>query len=158
VTDTSWPEFDTLWVDATKALIHAFAAPGQTGPQRVAAILGVSEGTISRWQNDYKMRMPGAVAMKLEMIIGRPVFAQTFAALTGSRVVSTEVDPASDAGLVAGFFETTAQVGELTSVWADAARDGVHTPRERQQIREKLHQTIDVLSAKARLLSEGGPA
>lgn len=154
MSDTSCSEFDQLWRDATKALIHAFAAPGQTGPQRVSAIVNVAESTVSKWQNDYKVKMPGDVAMRLEMILGRPVFAQAFASLSCSRVVQADQsDPASDAGLMASFFETSAAVGELTSTWADAAKDGVHTPGERKQIREKIHQTIDVLSAKARLLS-----
>jgi hypothetical protein len=150
------PNYKPFWKAATRALVAAFDAPGQTGPERVASILSVSRGTITKWSKDgYEEIMPGFVAMQLEFVLQRPVFARVFAELTGCRVVGLDDDGdrPRDASLMTSFFDTVTQLGALTATWSEAARDGVHTPIEKQIVREKIFETIDLLSEKARRLS-----
>jgi len=149
------PSYRPLWKAATRALVAACEAMPQTGPERAAAILGVAPSTITKWCADqYDHLMPGPQVMLLEFAIQRPVFAQAFASLTGCRVTSADADATTaDATLMASFFATMRQLGDLSSTWTEAASDGVHTPAERAAIRAKVFETIDLLAAKARELS-----
>lgn len=149
--------FRPLWKAATRALIVAFEAPGQTGPERIAALLNVSRGTISKWSGDqYDDVMPGHQVMQLEFLLQRPVFAQAFASLTSCRVTPiTDAEADRDESLMAGLFQTLEQIGQLQKTWVEAAADGRHTPAEKKLVKEQLFKTIDVLNEQVRRLGMG---
>jgi hypothetical protein len=158
VSDIPLPvSFRPLWKAATRHLVMAFTAPGQTGPERVAALLNVSRGTISKWCGDqYDDQMPGQLAMQLEFLLQRQIFSPAFASLTNSRVVPiTDSDEHHDDSLMAGLFQTLEQIGQLQKTWVEAAADGRHTPAEKKAVKEELFKTIDVLNEQVRRLGMG---
>ncbi len=153
--DIPIPSHRSLWKAATRALVAALEAPGQTGRQRAASILGVDTSTVTRWLGEgYDHLMPGPVAMQLEFVLQRPVFTSVFGSLIGARV---ETDPPPEATpaarLLEGLFATLRQLGDLAGVEIEAARDGRYTPAERSAIRAEIFETIDALARRVRDLT-----
>lgn len=143
---------------ATRELVAAMAAPGQTGPQRVAALTGHSAGTVTRWQGDgYPELIPLAVLVQLEMTSGRAVFGRLVAGLTGHELVKLDDTGADGAGLLA----RVVRVGATHSAWSleamEAVADGTVTPREARALLEagRKHQA-EMGEAMARLAAIAG--
>lgn len=116
---------------ATRELVAAMAAPGQTGPQRVAALTGHSPGTVTRWQGDhYPELIPLAVVLHLETTSGQPVFARFLAGLTGHELHRLDDAGAEGAGLVERVVRTGATHSAFALEAMQAAADGKVTPAE----------------------------
>ena len=125
MSDTALPEgLLVLLKTASRALVNACAAPGQTGPQRVEAMTGYSQGQISKWQseNDPAL-MPIHVAGILEAATGQPIFSRMLASLTGHQLVPVTAANDDDFCLMRSVMATTAAQGRFAAQAMEALAD-----------------------------------
>lgn len=109
---------------AGRALVNACAAPGQTGPQRVEAMTGYSQGQISKWQseNDPAL-MPLHVAAILEASTGQPIFSRALASLSGHQLVPVSGGNEDEFCLMRSVMATTASQGRFAAQAMEAIAD-----------------------------------
>jgi hypothetical protein len=125
VSDIALPDgLPVLLKTASRALVNACAAPGQTGPQRVEAMTGYSAGQISKWQseNDPAL-MPIHVVAILEAATGQPVFSRTLASLSGHQLVPVAHPNEEEFCLMRSVVATTASQGRFAAQAMDALAD-----------------------------------
>jgi hypothetical protein len=118
----------SLLKSAIRNQVLAAAAQGQTGAQRVQALTGHAQGTVSRWQSDsYSELPPFEVIAQLEHITQAPIVARMLAALTGHRLVPLD-DEGADADLVTDLVVLTGSAAHVTATLGAALADGQVTP------------------------------
>lgn len=116
---------------ATRRAIDALPAVGETARQAAARILGVTDGTVSKWCADhYDEMLPIGAALVLERESQMPVYAAMFAELTGHRLVAADGDNGGTASLVAGLCRLVGSHGSAVSTISEALADGKIVPRE----------------------------
>lgn len=145
---------------ATRALVLACAAPGQTGPQRVEQMTGFSAGAISRWQGEnHRDLIPLDVVFMLEASLGKPIFSRMLASLTGHElrpIADREGAPVPD--LMAGVLRSTGSHARFVAKAAEAMEDDMITPGEAKELLGKIlkHQQDMTGIAKLLALKAGG--
>lgn len=114
----------TLLKTASRALVNACAAPGQTGPQRVEAMTGYSAGQISKWQseNDPAL-MPIHVVALLESATGQPIFSRAIASLSGHQLVPVADGEAAEFCLMSAVVASTGSHNRFASEAMEALSD-----------------------------------
>lgn len=152
----------TEWVKTlTRALVEQCAAPGQTGQERAAALLGRDRGTISRWcsstPENVRHIMPLPLLMQLEHITQQPILADALASITYHSLSNDVQSVDHDKRSLSGFVNGMSVLGHLQQEWAGAAADARFTPGECRRLAEELTATARVLNAEAASLtvSEG---
>jgi hypothetical protein len=122
---------------ATRLAVDALTVAGESGPQRAARLLGVSEGTISKWCRDgYDETVPAWALFWLESLGQRPTFAGALAELTGHRLVPVADEDGGTpktAALVDGLVKTVGSGAAVAQTLAASLADGRVTPREAQE-------------------------
>lgn len=134
----------TLIKSATAEAVLAAAAPGKTGPQRVAEMTGYSAGQISRLLKEgYPDTIHLAMAMHIEFATQVPVFARAFASLTGHRLVPME-DGAGGDDFLHDLLALSRSAADLQATYGDVLEDGQVTPSERARLRQAhaRHQAV----------------
>ncbi|MBX9876351.1 MAG: hypothetical protein K2X84_15930 [Beijerinckiaceae bacterium] len=158
MSDTALPQAPdglfTLIKTATRALVLACAAPGQTGPQRVEQMTGYSAGMISRWQGDnYRDLMPLDVVFQIESALGKPIFSRMLASLTGH-----ELNPVAQAGegrfdLMGAVIRTTGSHSRFAAQAAEALEDQKVTPGEAKALLKSILKHQEDMGEIARRLA-----
>lgn len=132
MSDTALPDgLMPLIKTATRSLVLACAAPGQTGPQRVEQLTGYSQGVISRWIGEaYPAVMPLEVVGLLEAAIGKPLVTRLFASLTGHKLEPVPDSSPAPLDLMSEVFRSTGSHARFTAQAAEAWEDQKITPGE----------------------------
>lgn len=144
----------TMIKTATRSLILACSAPGQSGPERVEQMTGFSRGTISRWQGDnYRDLIPLDVVFQLESAIGKPIFSRMLASLTGHELTPVAKGDAEHFCLMSGVIQTTGSHSRFAAQAAEALEDQKVTPREAKDLLKSILKHQEHLSDLAKKLA-----
>lgn len=148
----------TMIKTATRSLILACAAPGQTGPERVEQMTGFSRGTISRWQGDnYRDLIPLDVVFLLESAIGKPIFSRMLATLTGHELAPLVAAEEGGFCLMQGVIRSTGSHSRFAAQAAAALEDQKITAREAKDLlRSILKHQEDMSDIAKRLAAIAG--
>ncbi|QEL26132.1 hypothetical protein FQV39_28635 [Bosea sp. F3-2] len=133
---------------ASRALVNACAAPGQTGPQRVEALTGYSLGQISKWQSESAPDLiPIHIVAVLEAATGKPIVTRMLASLTGHGVapISDEIGSAGD--LMLDVVRITGSHARFTTAAAEALEDQKLTPGEVKALLKSAMAHVDQMTA-----------
>lgn len=137
----------TLIKDANRQLVLA-----NGGPAGVAALTGLSAGTISRIQGDaYPDLFPAWAIALLEFKCQKAIFARLFASLTGHQVVVAPVDEEGAGNLVGDLVGVTQAGARVSSALGAALADNVVTPGEAKAVLGEigsLERQLDQTKAK----------
>lgn len=145
----------TLIKTATRSLILACAAPGQTGPERVEQMTGFSRGAISRWQGEnYRDLIPLDVVFQLESALGKPIFSRMLASLTGHELTPLATPEAGDFCLMSAVIRTTGSHSRFAAQAAEALEDQKVTPGEAKALLKSILKNQEDLSAVAKQLAK----
>lgn len=155
MTDTPLPDgLMTMIKTATRALIMACAAPGQTGPERVEQLTGYSRGQISKWQSDqYPDVIPTHVLFVLSHTVQCTVFARTLAALVNHRVVPITDGSAPGGDLIHDVMRMTGSLGRFNGDATEALSDNQVTRSEGMQLIKALLAHQDEVTATVQRLA-----
>lgn len=156
MSDTALPDgLMPLIKTATRSLVLACAAPGQTGPQRVEQLTGYSQGVISRWIGEaYPAVMPLEVVGLLEAAIGKPLVTRLFASLTGHKLEPVAAPEAAPLDLMAEVFRSTGSHARFTAAAADAWEDQKITPGEAKALLQAVMKHVEDMGAIATRLAK----
>ena len=149
----------TMIKTATRSLILACAAPGQSGPERVEQMTGFSRGTISRWQGDnYRDLIPLDVVFQLESALGKPIFSRMLASLTGHELTPLASGDGEGFCLMGAVIKTTGSHSRFTAQAAEALEDQKVTPGEAKALLKSIlqHQKdMSDIAKRLAVLAEG---
>jgi hypothetical protein len=137
---------------AIREAVQAAAAKGLSGAMRVQILTGYSGGIISRWQNDNYKDLPSLdTVFALEFITQQPVFAKTFADLTGHRLVPID-DVAAPDDMVGELVRVTGAAAKVSTEFAAALDDGELTPAEAKKVLSEIgRQEVELARLKRKL-------
>lgn len=117
------------------------------GIERVSDLTSVSTSHVGRWNNAKDIDlMPINAVIALEGDCGVPLVTSAMAELNGFRVDDPERAAKAVSTIMASLSEAVQQAGELFSVGAAAASDGIFTPAELTNMERTASQLSDRVS------------